>query len=38
MKPSKTEKLVFVIAIMIGTAAMIFISTHFFVGVLGVCK
>lgn len=38
MKPTKTEKLFAFIAIMVGTAAMIFMSTHFFVGVLGVCK
>ena len=37
-RPSFKSKLFAFIAVMLGTAAMIFISTHLTVGLLGVCK
>ena len=38
MRPSFKEKVLAFIAVMAGTGAMIFISTHLVTGALGVCK
>jgi len=38
MRPTFKEKLLAFVAVMAGTGAAIFISTHLMVGVLGVCK
>jgi hypothetical protein len=38
MRPSFKEKLFAFVAVMAGTGAMIFISTHVLAGLLGVCR